>query len=91
MWIIWQQQNDLVFISFQWYVEKTHQVVWDSMLGYGRLECQCTLLDLNKASDVAYEDVLNEFDSVWCVKGLIVTHIDIVVTWKVRPQMGTIS
>lgn len=29
--------------------------------------------------DVAYQDVLNQFDSMWCVKGLIVTHSNLVV------------
>lgn len=29
---------------------------------------------------------LREFDKVWCVKGLNVTHNDLVVTWKVRPK-----
>jgi hypothetical protein len=48
------------------------------------------MVDLEKASDMAYQDVLDEFDLVWCVKGLIVPHIDLVV-WKVRPQMATIS
>ena len=37
-----------------------------------------------KKPDVAYDDVLKEFDNVWCVKGLI-------ITWKVRPRMGIIS
>ena len=32
--------------------------------------------------------VLNEFDSTWGVKGLIVTHSNLVVTWKVRPHMS---
>jgi hypothetical protein len=40
---------------------------------------------------VAYEDVLKKFDNVWCVKNLIVTHIDLVVTWKVRPWIAIIS
>jgi hypothetical protein len=48
------------------------------------------MVDLEKASDMAYQDVLDEFDLVWCVEGLIVPHIDLVV-WKVRPQMATIS
>lgn len=38
-----------------------------------------------KTPDVAYEDV---FDNVWCVKGLIVTRSDLVVTWKVMFQMS---
>ena len=50
-----------------------------------------TLCDLEKTLDVAFEDVLDEFDSVWCVKGLIVTRSNLSVTWKVRPQIGIIS
>jgi hypothetical protein len=41
-------------------------------------------MDLEKTLDVAYEDVLREFDKVWCVQGLIVTCYNLVVTWKVR-------
>ena len=48
---------------------------------------QRTLEDLEKAPDVVYEDVLNEFDSTWGSKGLIVTRSNVVVTWKVRPHM----
>ena len=35
--------------------------------------------------------VLKEFDNVWCVRGLIVTYSNLVVTWKVRPRMDIIS
>ena len=31
-------------------------------------------MDLGKAANVAYQDVLEEFDSVWCDKGLIATR-----------------
>ena len=65
-------------------MKKTHQIVWDSLLDHGRLEWQWTLTGLEKTPDVAYDDVLKEFDNVWCVKGLI-------ITWKVRPRMGIIS
>ena len=34
---------------------------------------------LEKAPDVAYQDVLNEFISTWGVKGLIVTRSNLVV------------
>jgi hypothetical protein len=37
------------------------------------------------------KNVLKEFDNVCRVKGLIVTHIHLVVTWKVRPHVGIIS
>lgn len=37
-WIIWRQRNDLMFNVIQWPSEKTHQVVWNSLLDYGRFE-----------------------------------------------------
>ena len=36
-----------------------------------------------KTLDVAYHDVLDKFDLVGCVKELIVTRNNLVVTWKV--------
>ena len=65
--------------------------MWDSLLDYGRLEWQRTLTDLEKTLDVSYEEALKGFDNVWCVKGLIVTLINLVVTWKDRPGMGILS
>ena len=46
----------------------------DFVLDYGELEWQRTLHDFGKTPDIPYEDVLNKFDSVWSVKGLIVTR-----------------
>ena len=69
----------------QWPLEKPHHV-WDSLLYYGRLRWQQTLHDLENALDVAYEVVLNEFDLVWCVKGLIVSRSNLSISWKVRPK-----
>ena len=51
-------------------MEKTHQVLWDSLLDNDRLEWQRTLTDSEIAPDVAYEDVLKGFDNFWCAKGL---------------------
>jgi hypothetical protein len=82
-WIIWHQRNDLNRNVIERLVEKTHQVVWDSLLDYDRLEWQRTLTDLEKVPEVPYQDVLNQFDIVWCVTCLIVTHSNLVVTWKV--------
>jgi hypothetical protein len=48
----------LVFDFIQCHVEKNHQVVWDSLLDYGGYEWQCTLEDLEKSPDIAYNDVL---------------------------------
>ena len=42
----------------QWLVEKTHQVVLDSLRDYGRHEWQRTLTDWEKTPYVAYKDVL---------------------------------
>lgn len=41
--------------------------------------------------DVAYQDVLNKFNSTREAKGLKVTQGNLVVMWKVRPQMDIIS
>ena len=72
-------------------MEKIHQVIWESLPDYGRIEWKQTLKDLEEAPDVAYQVVLEEFNSVWCVEGVIVTRSKLVVTWKVRPWMGIIS
>ena len=64
-----------------------HQVVHDSLFDYGRLEWQQTLHDLQKIPDVAYDNVLDTFDSVWYVKGHILTRSNLSVTRKVRPHM----
>ena len=60
----------------------------DALLDYGRIEWQYTLKDLQKALNVVYQDILDELDSVWCVKGLIVTHSNLMVTWKNRARMA---
>lgn len=65
-------------------MEKTHQVMCYSLPDYGRLKWRPILQDLDKALDAAYQDVLDEFDSVWCIKGLIVTHNNLTVIWKIR-------
>ena len=72
-------------------MERTHQVVWYSFYNYGKLEWHQTLTDLEKAPDVAYEDILQELNNGWCVKDVIVICNNLVVTWKVRPHMGIIS
>ena len=80
-------------------IEKTCQVIWDALEEYGRIEWKWTLLDLEKVPDVAYQNVLNKFNFVFLffyfegggVKSLSVTRINLVVTWKVRPQMIIIS
>ena len=57
------------------------------MKDHGWIEWKRTLSDLKKTMYVAYQDVRNEFDSTWEVKGLIVAWSNLVVTWKVRPHM----
>ena len=90
-WSIWHEQNNMVFNALQWPVDKTHQVIWDTLQDYGRIEWKQTLSYLTKAPDVAYQDV-NEFDSIQGgVKGLIVTRTNLVVMWKVGPKMAIIS
>jgi hypothetical protein len=49
------------------------------------------LRDLEKARDVAYHDILNEYDWTWGVNGLIVIQSNLVVTWNDRTQMSIIS
>ena len=60
MSIIWFHWNDLVLNNLQWPIEKTRQVIWDALQGYGRIECKHTMRGLEKAMDVAYWDVLNK-------------------------------
>ena len=58
----------MVFNDLQWPIEKTSQITWDTLQDYGRFEWKQMFSDLEKALDVAYEDVLNEFDSTQGVK-----------------------
>ena len=70
---------------------KTHWVICDALHDYSRIKWKHTLLNLEKARDVASQDVLNEHDWIWGVKDLNVTRSNLVVTWKVRPHMSIIS
>ena len=70
-WIIWRRQNDLVFNDMRWPIEKTRQVSWDVLHDYERVVWKRALSDLERALDVAYQDILNEFDSTWGVKVLL--------------------
>lgn len=54
-------------------------------LDYGRIEWQRK--NLAKAPDMAYQDILDEFDAMWYVRGLIVTTCTQHVTWNIKPQM----
>lgn len=55
----------MVFNALQWLTEKTHEAIWDTLQEYGRIGWQQTLSDLEKAIDGAYQDVLNDFDSIF--------------------------
>lgn len=75
-WLIWRRRNDLVCNTMSWHVEKVHQVVWDSITQYGRIEWQKILKDLEKGLHVNYNDILEIFEKVGGVfEGLIVTII----------------
>ena len=54
------------------------------------IEWQRMLQNLAEVLDVEFQDFLNEFQLALYVKGLIATKSDLEVTWKIRPQMGTI-
>jgi hypothetical protein len=56
----------MIFNKLQWPIEKTRQIIWDALQDYGRIiEWKRTLSDLEKAPDVAYHDILNNFDLIW--------------------------
>lgn len=48
LWITWKQWNDLNCDTLPWPMEKVHQVVWDSLQDYGRIEWQRSLTHLEK-------------------------------------------
>jgi hypothetical protein len=64
---------------------KRSQIIWDALQNYGRIEWKWTLKDLEEAPNVAYQDILKEFDPNWGVKNLIVTKSNLVVTWMDKP------
>ena len=65
-------------------IEKQHQVIWEAIHDYGMIEWKRTLEDLEEALDVAYQDILNGFDSKWGVINLVMTWSNLVVTWMDR-------
>ena len=60
-----------MFNELQRTIEKTRQVVWDALKDYGRIEWKWTLPDLEKALDMAYQNVLYEFNSTLGSKVLL--------------------
>ena len=69
------------FNNLQWPIEKTCQVIWDALHDYVRIEWKQTFMYLEKAPNVAYQDILYEFNLTGGgVKGLIVTRSNLVVT-----------
>jgi hypothetical protein len=69
-------------------VEKSHQGGSDSLLDYERIKWQHTLTNFGKAPDMAYQDVLEEFNLVWCVKNLLATCNNLAVTYRRRLGPG---
>ena len=57
----WHQWNDEIFVKVQWPIEKTPRIIWDALQDYGRIEWKRMLKDLEKAPDVAYQDILKDF------------------------------
>jgi hypothetical protein len=49
-------------------------------LTYGRIEWQRILKALERTYDVAYDNILRVSDKVWCVKSLIATRNNLVVS-----------
>ena len=82
--------SELIFNELQWPIEKPHQIIWDALQDYGRIEWKRMLRDLEKASSMAFHDILNKFDLTWGIKGLIVTWSNLVDTWKDWRQVGCI-
>lgn len=64
-----------------WLLKKKYQVVWDSLIDYGKIDWQQTLSDLKKALDLA-KDVLREFDSISYAKGLIIQFVPNIIFFK---------
>ena len=73
-----------MFNNLQWSIEKTPQVIWDALQDYSRIEWKHTLVDLEKAGDMVYQDILNEIDSTWGVKGLIVTWSSLLPVYSLK-------
>ena len=60
--------------------EKVHWLISVSLSKCGKIEWQRSIQAIAKAPDVAYEDILVENDSMWCVKDVIPTTSNLVVT-----------
>ena len=70
-------------------LEENVDVNWHSFSVFEKRHV--TLKDLEKAEDVAYQDILKKIVLTWGAKGFIVTDSNLVITWKDRPQMSIIS
>jgi len=55
----------MVFNNMQWSIEKIRQVIWDALQDCDRIKWKLTLMDLEEAPDVAFKNILKEFDSTW--------------------------
>lgn len=56
-----------VFNATKCTAKKVHQVVWESLICYRQIEWQKMLKNLAKTYDIAYHEVVDEFDSTWCL------------------------
>ena len=72
--------------NMQWPIEKTRQVIWDVQHVYGRIQWKWTLEDLERTLGMAHQGFLNESDSTWGSKAVIVPWSNLVATWKIRPN-----
>lgn len=54
-----------------------------SSLSHDHIEWQRMLKDFKDTQDVAYQGMPNECDPMWCIKGLIATRSNFVVTWNI--------
>lgn len=68
-WIIGATEWSLFSIPPTGMLRKSTRLLWDVLLGFGRVEWQRILKDLEKAPDVAYNDDLKSiFNGVMCWK-----------------------
>ena len=65
-------------------------VIWDALHDYGKIEWQRTLADFKKAPNVAYQEVLNKFNSALRSgggsKALFLTQSNLVISGRLSPK-----
>lgn len=66
--ITWKQRYYLVSNVVNRLLENVHQVVWDSLMNYDRIEWQRSLKELARAPDMAYMKIFSKnLIFLWCV------------------------